>query len=697
MMYPNLYNARPAGDGHLRPSAGRADMRVSIVDGPFDEAALSRVLARPPVSLGSGSCSLVPGTSCSHGTFIMGLLGARKDAELPGICADCELLHAPLFRDDEWTEASASELARAIRTVVAAGAKLINLSLAIVQNDAEYSLELADALDHAKANGAIVVAAAGNQGRMARGQILSHPVTIPVTAVDIVGELLPASNFGPSISRRGVAALGHNVAGYAPGGNITGMSGTSVATAIATGILAQAWVLRPEADGDEIRAAVARLRPRGGPVPPFITRGALLASLDQNTTPKIDPSRSGRVHDGISWVKLQGGRNMSDESTYYGRVQNPATGRATRTSLMVTRAANTGATRPSAQVAGDCACGGEPGSCTCNDELKFPSCANAGSSEWNYVYVLGTVDVCVPDSSITDELQRIGDALNIKQGQGTYNFKGTVYDVDPQEDVRSWCYRILADQTHGRELRYIARQLRWILKVEGLPAYYLCLTDSNDLSDLIELLSEPKPSQAAQATSGGTNPQAKPKAKPRWPYLGVDTGANDLSLFVGTSQMAPVESCPGVVAPILAVDYFCAFERELLASWIKTSSGHPPKPKALKPRAFSVSGGYHQDDFFRRLVQSTDNYGDTDEWRALNYLAVQYKDLYRCYADMLEDDYALDSITVRRSRLWGGKRIVDPVFAFRSKDGVIEKYYVRVDVTHRFPSLLSPLSEYFDR
>ena len=62
------------------------------------------------------------------------------------------------------------------------------------------------------------------------GQLLSHPVTIPVVAVDAAHQLLPDCNFGPLISRRGVAALGHQVLGYSPGGGTAVMSGTSVAT-----------------------------------------------------------------------------------------------------------------------------------------------------------------------------------------------------------------------------------------------------------------------------------------------------------------------------------------------------------------------------------------------------------------------------------------------------------------------------------
>jgi len=686
----------PAG-GRFRSRDSVSALRVAVIDGPFDAAALSGVLAKMPIGRGDQSCGATPNRACSHGTFVMGLLGARGSAPIAGLCPNCELLHVPLFVDEDSPQASVGDLARAISLAVRGGARLINLSLAILGDDGKHHGQLTKALDDAEARGSVVVVAAGNQGRLAMGQILSHPVAIPVVAVDAAGALLPESNFGPSISRRGVAAFGHEVHGYAPGGEFTTMSGTSVATAVATGVLAQAWMAHPEMDGREIRVAIARLMPRGGVIPPLITRDALLAALDRNRAPMTDAQAFTQHKKPVSYVKLQGETMMNEDNTPQ-RTFNRNSGLAGLSGSMV----------GPAQAVGGCACGGAPGACACGDGLRWPNCANAPSSESNFVYVLGTVDVCVPDQSIADELQRIGDTIGVIQGENPYTLEGDKkiakpytfeyieYDIDPKEDLRSWCYRILTHEPHARELRYIARQLKWVLRVEGMPAYYLCLTDSNDFDDLIKLLCEPKPQRLLHADSQGAHSSSKSKPKPNWPHLETEREGHDLCLFVGTSSLVPTETCPGVTAPILSVAYMRAFEEKELSSWIETSSGKAPKP-TTKPRAFSTSGQHKPVDFFRRIVQSADNYGDTDEWRALNYLAVQYKQLYRCYADMLEDNYALDSISVRRSRLWGNKRVVDPVFAFRSKDGVVEKYFVRVDVTHLFPTIVNHLSEYFDR
>jgi len=417
---------------------------VAVIDGPYDAAALSGVLVREPVNLGDGSCGVNPNSACDHGTFVMGLLGAHPE---------CELLHVPLFVDQGAPQASVAELANAIMVAVKAGARLINLSLAILGDEAQDHHELAAALDHAEASGAVVVVAAGNQGRLAMGQLLWHPVTIPVVAVDATRRLLPDCNFGPLISRRGVAAFGHDVLGYAPNGKTSTMSGTSVATAVATGILAHAWVERPAADGAKIRAAVARLAPRDGLVPPMIDRGVLLAALDQIDAATVVsglPAERGTTN----YAKLQGGTTMNDGNGLprpFNRSAGPA--------------AMSGQTVTPQQGLGGCACGSPGGQCTC---------ANGDASPSRFVYVLGTVDIDFPDQSVSEELQRVASDVGIPKG--------------PNDDLRSWNHMVL----NNPQARYVARQLCWSLYVEGEPIYNLELCYSDDLDELIRCLNEPK-------------------------------------------------------------------------------------------------------------------------------------------------------------------------------------------------------------
>jgi len=629
-------------------TGGSAAVSVAVIDGPYDVLALSGILEQTPVSFGSSSCGINPHGACSHGTFIIGLLGARRDALVPGLCPGCRLLHVPLFLDENAPWASVAALAHAIMVAITAGARLINLSLAILGDDAENYRDLTVALDSAEASGAVVVVAAGNQGHLTMGQLLMHPATIPVVAVDARGSLLRDCNFGPSIWRRGVAALGQQVLGYAPGGGTTVMSGTSVATAVATGTLALLWSARANATGAEVRAAVGRLAPRNSPTPPMLDKDVFFAELDRSDAAAVT-AHSLAKHGMTNYASLQGTTIMKHGNGLQASL-NRGAGPALTSGHAVTPA----------QGVGGCACGAPGGVCTCTDSESLS----------RFIYVLGSVDIKFPDQSISEELQRVANGLADKHEDETLRASGT------DEPLRSWQFRVLSH----REARYVARQVSWILNIEGQPAYYLTLRDLNDLGDLTSCLGRPD--------------QTKFKIKSE----GDEYIENiDLELFVGSSSLIPVETCPGVAAPVLVVDQFCSFNEADLCAWFT------PLPEGSRRKR---PGGSEQPDhnelrkLLYKLGQCADNLGDTDEWRALNFLAVSYPPLYRRYAKMvlIDKEWCLDSVKVVTSRLWREKHIVDPVFAFQNKNtGVVQKYYVRLDVTHLFPMVVHHIAEYFDR
>jgi len=98
-----------------------------------------------------------------------------------------------------------------------------------------------------------------------------------------------------------------------------------------------------------------------------------------------------------------------------------------------------------------------------------------------------------------------------------------------------------------------------------------------------------------------------------------------------------------------------------------------------------------------RIMQMADNAGATDEHRALNYLVVRYPAISYQTAELFGQNASLTSVEVRLSRLSGMCRIVDVIFSYTHRQtDVIEKYFVRVDVTEEFPFLVTRLSPYFD-
>jgi subtilisin family serine protease len=107
--------------------------------------------------------------------------------------------------------AEPEELAAAIIACIEAGARVINLSLALMQSSPQARVALVQALDQAARQGVLIVAAAGNQGVGGGTIITAHPWVVPVGASDPRGVPLNESNLGHSIGRRGLLAPGERV------------------------------------------------------------------------------------------------------------------------------------------------------------------------------------------------------------------------------------------------------------------------------------------------------------------------------------------------------------------------------------------------------------------------------------------------------------------------------------------------------
>jgi hypothetical protein len=608
-----------------------AGVPVAVIDGPYDAAALLGILAHAPFNLGTSSCGANPSSACDHGTFIMGLLGARRDAVIPGLCPNCKLLHVPLFIDDNAPSADVGELANAIRVAVATGARFINLSLAILGDDSRHDRELAAALDYAEAKDVVVVVAAGNQGRLAMGQLLSHPVTIPVVATDAAGRLLPESNFGPAISQRGIAALGHQVLGYAPGTGTTVMSGTSVATAVATGTLAGLWSAHPSVTGETLRTAVALLAPRNGSVPPMIDRNVLSMMLQRTRGTMIEASAVTQRR-GSNYASLQGGPVMKDGNGMPG-LSSRSTEFAASPPNIVT---------PSS-AAGGCACGAAPGEvCSC--------VGNKGASS-GFVYAIGTVEVEYPNVAIEREMQAIARALQVRTEPGAG------MPMRPTED-RAWQHAVLS--TDRRRTRYLARQLSWRLSIEEVDVFVLKPSNSEDVDELIDCLKRPK---YPQAKAGKGKSADKDQSGLTEPPFGL---AQDLDVIVGV--VGP--QTPGGIE--LAMDQIFTIPPDQL-----------PRP-----------------GFGEHFEQVADNWGMTDVARAYNYLLARYELTPKNLRD-IGNNYVLADVPTFSSRLGGdASRIIRVVFTYKHRTDKTEqekKFFVRVDVTHEFPYILTGWTPYLER
>lgn len=246
-------------------SSGRPEMRVGLVDGP--------VLLTHPDLVGQnvkelslnhpGTCVRTGSAACVHGTFVAGMLCARRGSAGVAICPNCTLLVRPIFVETSPAigsvpSARPAELAAAIVDCVNADARVINISAAIAQPLIKDERSLHAALDYAASRGVISVAAAGNQGTLGCSSITSHPGVIPVTACDLRGRPLSLSNLGSSIGRRGLMAPGEGVTGLGTNGRRETFAGTSVAAPFVTGAIALLWSEFPNARAIQIRSAITQ-------------------------------------------------------------------------------------------------------------------------------------------------------------------------------------------------------------------------------------------------------------------------------------------------------------------------------------------------------------------------------------------------------------------------------------------------------
>ena len=166
--------------------------------------------------------------------------------------------------------------------VINAGARVINLSVALQGPSPGGGGNLQEALDFALRRGVIVVAAAGNQGTVGGSVITRYPWVIPVVAYDLRGRPMGISNLGASIGRCGLGAPGEAVTSLGITDPLT-MGGTSAATPFVTGAVALTWSEFPGASTAQVRSAVTQAAAprRTAIVPPLLNAWASYQAMSK--------------------------------------------------------------------------------------------------------------------------------------------------------------------------------------------------------------------------------------------------------------------------------------------------------------------------------------------------------------------------------------------------------------------------------
>jgi subtilisin family serine protease len=232
--------------GEARKFALGRGIRVGMIDSGVD-------MEHPEIS-GSVLAYLdaVDGqaTPHAHGTSMATAIVAH--GELQGVAPAARLIVARAFGGTQATSANGKsfQILTALEWVVQQRAKVVNLSFAGPQDRL-----LSKALAGAKERGVITVAAAGNGGsRAAPLYPGADPSVIAVTATDAEDRVFAEANRGSYIA---VAAPGVDVLTAEPAGRYAFTSGTSIAAAHVSGLVALLVEKQPELDADGARRVIS--------------------------------------------------------------------------------------------------------------------------------------------------------------------------------------------------------------------------------------------------------------------------------------------------------------------------------------------------------------------------------------------------------------------------------------------------------
>ncbi|HEV7845371.1 MAG TPA: S8 family peptidase [Thermoleophilaceae bacterium] len=215
-----------------------------------------------------------PTDGFGHGTAVASLIGARGDdgVGMSGVDWHVRLMPVKVLADGGW--GTTATLIEGLRYALAHGARIVNMSV----NGPDRSLALEQAIRDAGAQGALVVASAGNDGGD-RDRVASYPTSIDSPALISVASSDRSGGLGYSSAYgRGsvdMAAPGADVLTANLGGGYSSRSGTSFAAAYMSGAAALLRAARPDASAAQLRDALVASGRRTGSVAGVVAGGEL--------------------------------------------------------------------------------------------------------------------------------------------------------------------------------------------------------------------------------------------------------------------------------------------------------------------------------------------------------------------------------------------------------------------------------------
>ena len=211
-----------------RIAAGGTD----LVDGDDDVSDL-------PDGIDSDGDGLVD-EAVGHGTFVAGLVLS--------VAPDAAILPIRILDSDGTGEAV--DIARGIEIAVDRGVQVVNLSLGM-EIESDVLRQVIE--EEARQNGIVFIASAGNRDSDQRQYPAGQGEVMAVAATDPLDGKADFSNWGPWVS---ISAPGVGLVSLLPVAAMGRWSGTSFATALASGEAAVLIAFAPFARADEVRGAI---------------------------------------------------------------------------------------------------------------------------------------------------------------------------------------------------------------------------------------------------------------------------------------------------------------------------------------------------------------------------------------------------------------------------------------------------------
>ena len=231
------------------------------------------------------------GETDGHGTAVAGLV-AGASADAPGVASAANILSIRITGADGLSDSFT--LALGILAAVDAGARIINISMGAYASPAV----LTSAIDYAYAQGAVIVAAAGNDGAAQLMWPAADPRVVSVGAVDALEQQVYFSNAGAQLK---ITAPGYGVDTAWLNGQRVSMDGTSASAPLVAGAIAAVMSTTPGLTAAQAWSVLQQYASDGGTPGPDPAYGNGILNLgwamNRNDPTRLDTAIAGQYYD----------------------------------------------------------------------------------------------------------------------------------------------------------------------------------------------------------------------------------------------------------------------------------------------------------------------------------------------------------------------------------------------------------------